>query len=81
MRLTLGVQKHDDDDGPTVEVAPKKKMITKVPSPAKKLKMGVKPLMSSPLAKSNGKPTVGGGHAGDDAASESSGTLSSPPAA
>ncbi|KAI1819503.1 hypothetical protein F4861DRAFT_526766 [Xylaria intraflava] len=73
-------KKLDDDDGPTVEVAPKKK-ITKVPSPAKKLKLGGKPLMSSPLAKSNGKATVGSGNPGDDAASESSGTLSSPPAA
>ncbi|KAI0394478.1 hypothetical protein F5Y17DRAFT_427509 [Xylariaceae sp. FL0594] len=74
-------KRNDDGDGPTVEVVPKKKM-TKVPSPAKKLKLGVKPLMSSPLAKSNGKvTTVSGGHAGDDAASESSGTLSSPPAA
>lgn len=73
-------KKNDDDDGLTVEVAPKKKN-TKIPSPAKKLKLGVKPLMSSPLAKSNGKPTVGGGNPGDDAASESSETLSSPPAA
>ncbi|KAI3326930.1 hypothetical protein HD806DRAFT_485510 [Xylariaceae sp. AK1471] len=73
-------KKNDDDEGATVEVAPKKKM-TKVPSPAKKLKLGVKPLQSSPLAKSNGKATNGGGHTGDDAASESSGTLSSPPAA
>ncbi|KAJ8105744.1 hypothetical protein ONZ43_g7301 [Nemania bipapillata] len=73
-------KKNDDDDGPTVEVAPKKK-ITKVPSPAKKSKLGVKPLMSSPLAKSNGKVTVNNGNTGDDAASESSGTLSSPPAA
>ncbi|KAH8165010.1 hypothetical protein CIB48_g3236 [Xylaria polymorpha] len=73
-------KKNDDDDGPTVEVAPKKKT-TKVPSPAKKLKLGVKPLMSSPLAKSNGKPPVAIGNTGDDAASESSGTLSSPPAA
>lgn len=63
-----------------MEVAPKKKT-TKIPSPAKKLKLGVKPLMSSPLAKSNGKPTVGAGNTGDDAASESSETLSSPPAA
>ncbi|KAI1199101.1 transcriptional activator [Nemania serpens] len=73
-------KKTEDDDGPTVEVAPKKK-VTKVPSPAKKMKLGVKPLMSSPLAKSNGKIAVGGGNTGDDAASESSGTLSSPPAA
>ncbi|KAI1742016.1 transcriptional activator [Xylaria scruposa] len=74
-------KKNDDDDGPTVEVLPKKK-ITKVPSPAKKLKsLGGKPLMSSPLAKSNGKPPVVSGNTGDDAASESSGTLSSPPAA
>ncbi|KAI1420838.1 transcriptional activator [Xylaria sp. FL1777] len=73
-------KKNEDDDGPTVEVAPKKK-ITKVPSPAKKLKLDVKPLMSSPLAKSNGKATVGNGNSRDDAASESSGTLSSPPAA
>ncbi|KAI0913483.1 hypothetical protein F4823DRAFT_577495 [Ustulina deusta] len=73
-------KKNEDDDGPTVEVAPKKK-ITKVPSPAKKLKLDVKPLMSSPLAKSNGKATVGSGNTRDDAASESSGTLSSPPAA
>ncbi|KAI0805416.1 transcriptional activator [Xylaria sp. FL0064] len=72
-------KKNDDDDGPTVEVAPKKK-VTKVPSPAKKLKLDVKPLMSSPLAKSNGK-AVGNGNSRDDAASESSGTLSSPPAA
>jgi hypothetical protein len=80
LRLTIQSQKNDDDDGPTVEVAPKKK-ITKVPSPAKKSKLGVKPIMSSPLAKSNGKVTVGNGNTGDDAASESSGTLSSPPAA
>ncbi|KAI0201695.1 hypothetical protein F4808DRAFT_35301 [Astrocystis sublimbata] len=74
-------KKNDDDDGPTVEVAPKKKA-TKVQSPAKKLKLGVKPLMSSPLAKSNGKPPATSGHTGgDDGASESSGTLSSPPAA
>ncbi|KAI0968848.1 hypothetical protein F4678DRAFT_188009 [Xylaria arbuscula] len=73
-------KKNEDDDGPTVEVAPKKK-ITKVPSPAKKLKLDVKPLMSSPLAKSNGKAAVGNGNTRDDAASESSGTLSSPPAA
>ncbi|KAI1485538.1 hypothetical protein F5X96DRAFT_324384 [Biscogniauxia mediterranea] len=85
-------QKPDDDDadGSTVEVAPKKK-VSKVPSPAKKLKLGVsKPLISSPMSKSNGKTSnntggsnnsitaaVGGG--GDDAESESSGTLSSPP--
>ncbi|KAI1430761.1 hypothetical protein GGR50DRAFT_162375 [Xylaria sp. CBS 124048] len=82
VKSKLGVRKDkkfDDDGGLTVEVAPKKK-ITKVPSPAKKLKLGGKPPMSSPLAKSNGKPGIGGGHTGDDA-SESSGTLSSPPAA
>ncbi|KAI1815636.1 hypothetical protein GGS20DRAFT_323183 [Poronia punctata] len=73
-------KKNDDEEGSTVEVAHKKKT-SKVPSPAKKLKLGVKPLMSSPLAKSNGKAGVTAGHAGDDAASESSGTLSSPPAA
>ncbi|KAI2639183.1 hypothetical protein GGS21DRAFT_416340 [Xylaria nigripes] len=73
-------KKLDDEDGPTVEVAPKKK-ITKVASPARKLKLGGKPLMSSPLAKSNAKAAVSSGNAGDDAASESSGTLSSPPAA
>lgn len=75
-------QKVDDDDaeGSTVEVAPKKK-VTKVPSPAKKLKLGAsKPLLSSPMSKSNGKtsaPSGGGGD--DDRESESSGTLSSPP--
>ncbi|KAI6089150.1 hypothetical protein F4821DRAFT_232260 [Hypoxylon rubiginosum] len=75
-------QKIDDDDaeGSTVEVAPKKK-VTKVPSPAKKLKLGVsKPLLSSPMSKSNGKTSSapnGGGD--DDRESESSGTLSSPP--
>lgn len=97
------MQKNDGDETSTVELAPKKKM-TKVPSPAKKLKLGVKPLMSSPLAKSNGKVTTasaaaasagsGGcgtataaagaavaGNTGDDPESESSGTLSSPPAA
>ncbi|KAI1263750.1 hypothetical protein F5Y18DRAFT_115348 [Xylariaceae sp. FL1019] len=77
--------KNNDDEGSTVEVAPKKK-ITKIPSPAKKLKLGVKPLQSSPLAKSNAKavPAAGGnggngGGGGDDSGAESSGTLSSPP--
>lgn len=73
----------DDAEGSTVEVAPKKSM-SKGVSPAKKLKLGVsKPLLSSPAAKngktSNGTNGTGGG--GDDAASESSGTLSSPPGA
>ncbi|KAI5860624.1 hypothetical protein GGS23DRAFT_217518 [Durotheca rogersii] len=75
-------QKVDDRDaeGSTVEVAPKKK-ITKIPSPAKKLKLGIsKPLLSSPISKSNGKPSHGsGGGREDDRESESSGTLSSPP--
>jgi hypothetical protein len=73
-------QKLDDDDaeGSTVEVAPKKKA-SKMSSPAKKLKLGVsKPLLSSPASK-NGK--ANGAAGGDDAASESSGTLSSPPGA
>ncbi|KAI0008293.1 hypothetical protein F4779DRAFT_587675 [Xylariaceae sp. FL0662B] len=80
--------KVDDDDaeGSTVEVAPKKK-VSKVPSPAKKLKLGVsKPLLSSPMSKSNGKTSAGSGGGGglaggggDDGESESSGTLSSPP--
>jgi hypothetical protein len=81
-------QKVDDDDaeGSTVEVAPKK-VVTKNPSPAKKLKLGVsKPLLSSSAAKNGAKATTNGatnstsnGGGGDDAASESSGTLSSPP--
>ncbi|KAI1654836.1 hypothetical protein F4813DRAFT_369557 [Daldinia decipiens] len=74
-------QKVDDDDaeGSTVEVAPKKK-ITKVPSPAKKLKLGAsKPLISSPMSKSNGKTSAPSGGGDDDRESESSGTLSSPP--
>ncbi|OTA99984.1 hypothetical protein M426DRAFT_324635 [Hypoxylon sp. CI-4A] len=74
-------QKVDDDDadGSTVEVAPKKKM-TKVPSPAKKLKLGIsKPLLSSPMSKSNGKTSAPNGGGEDDRESESSGTLSSPP--
>ncbi|KAK8122118.1 hypothetical protein PG984_010788 [Apiospora sp. TS-2023a] len=78
-------QKVDDDDaeGSTVEVAPKKK-ISKAPSPAKKLKLGVsKPLLSSPGTTKNGKTSKsnggGGGGGGDDGESESSGTLSSPP--
>ncbi|KAI1472439.1 uncharacterized protein F4812DRAFT_408913 [Daldinia caldariorum] len=74
-------QKVDDDDadGSTVEVAPKKK-ITKVPSPAKKLKLGAsKPLLSSPMSKSNGKTSAPSGGGDDDRESESSGTLSSPP--
>lgn len=74
-------QKLDDDDadGSTVEVVPRKK-VTKVPSPAKKLKLGVsKPLLSSPMAKSNGKTSAPNGGRDDDRESESSGTLSSPP--
>lgn len=74
-------QKVDDDDaeGSTVEVAPKKK-VTKVPSPAKKLKLGTqKPLLSSPMSKSNGKTSAPNGGGDDDRESESSGTLSSPP--
>ncbi|TPX18984.1 uncharacterized protein E0L32_011301 [Thyridium curvatum] len=62
-------QKVDDDDkDSTVEVAPKKN--PKIPSPAKKLKLGSKPPLSSPMSK-NGRD--------GDAESESSGTLSSPP--
>lgn len=81
----------DDADGPTVEVAPKKK-VSKGPSPAKKLKLGLsKPTIASApkvtaktSAGSNGGPGGGGGGAGgggggDDGESESSGTLSSPP--
>ncbi|KAI1379082.1 hypothetical protein F4677DRAFT_410494 [Hypoxylon crocopeplum] len=74
-------QKIDDDDaeGSTVEVAPKKK-VTKVPSPAKKLKLGAsKPILSSPMSKSNGKISAPSGGGDDDRESESSGTLSSPP--
>lgn len=74
-------QKIDDDDaeGSTVEVAPKKKL-SKAPSPAKKLKLGVsKPALSSSGNK-NGKPARSNGDGGgDDGESESSGTLSSPP--
>jgi len=62
-------RKADDVDGPTVEVAPKKN--PKALSPAKKLKIATKPPpLSSPVSK-NGRD--------GDAASESSGTLSSPP--
>ncbi|KAI1089339.1 hypothetical protein F5B19DRAFT_379384 [Rostrohypoxylon terebratum] len=74
-------QKVDDDDaeGSTVEVAPKKK-ITKVPSPAKKLKLGAaKPILSSPVSKSNGNKHSTPNGKDDDRESESSGTLSSPP--
>ncbi|KAI1337171.1 transcriptional activator [Xylariaceae sp. FL0016] len=82
-------QKVDDEDaeGSTVEVAPKKK-VTKVPSPAKKLKLGTaKPPLGSPMNKNVGKNSSNGGGAdkaaagggGDDGESDSSGTLSSPP--
>lgn len=57
----------------SVEVAntPPKKSTSKIPSPAKKLKLGAaKPPLSSPASK-NGRDA--------DAGSESSGTLSSPP--
>ncbi|KAI0475954.1 hypothetical protein GGR56DRAFT_444923 [Xylariaceae sp. FL0804] len=73
----------------TVEVVAPKKKVSKIPSPAKKLKLGVsKPLVSSSLAK-NGKVSSSGGTGGgggsntggEDAESESSGTLSSPPGA
>lgn len=75
--LSVEQKVDDDDEGSTVEVAPKKKM-AKGASPAKKLKLGVsKPLLSSPATK-NGKPG-GGDKGGDDGESESSGTLSSPP--
>lgn len=82
--LLSNEHKLDDDDaeGSTVEVAPKKNT-SKGVSPAKKLKLGVsKPLQSSPATK-NGKISNGtnGAGGGDDAASESSGTLSSPPGA
>lgn len=73
-------QKVDDDDAEdsTVEVAPKKK-ITKVPSPAKKLKLNAKPILSSPVSKSNGNKHSTPNGKDDDRESESSGTLSSPP--
>jgi hypothetical protein len=63
----LSFERKADEDG-SVEVAPKK---IPVPSPAKKLKITSSrpPVLSSPASK-NGR---------DDAASESSGTLSSPP--
>jgi len=64
----LSVEQKVDDDESTVEVAQKKN--PKVPSPAKKLKITTKPPLSSPISK-NGRD--------GDAASESSGTLSSPP--
>ncbi|KAF4827583.1 hypothetical protein CGCTS75_v008210 [Colletotrichum tropicale] len=67
----------DDDDNSTVEVAPKKEKKEskegKGISPAKKLKLGAaKPPLSSPLSKNGNGRT-------EDAESESSGTLSSPP--
>ena len=64
-------QKVDDDEKKSsVEVQPKKST-SKIPSPAKKLKLGAaKPPLPSPKAK-NGREA--------DAESESSGTLSSPP--
>ncbi|KAF6819872.1 transcriptional activator [Colletotrichum musicola] len=66
----------DDDDNSTVEVAPKKEkkeIKEKGMSPAKKLKLGAaKPPLSSPLSKAGNGRT-------EDAESESSGTLSSPP--
>ncbi|KAK1533344.1 transcriptional activator [Colletotrichum paranaense] len=69
--------KADDGDNSTVEVAPKKeKKEAKGISPAKKLKLGAaKPPLSSPLSK-NGR---NGKEKDEDAESESSGTLSSPP--
>ncbi|RYP24127.1 hypothetical protein DL767_008657 [Monosporascus sp. MG133] len=71
----------DDAEGSTVEVAPKKKIIPKGPSQAKKLKLGASKPTMSPAPKSSGKASTGttGGGGGDDAESESSGTLSSPP--
>lgn len=68
---------NDDDDNSTVEVAPKKEKKepkeVKGISPAKKLKLGAaKPPLSSPLSKAGNGRT-------EDAESESSGTLSSPP--
>lgn len=63
-------QKADYDDGDsTVEVAPPVKAVSKGISPTKKMKLS-KPPMSSPMSK-NGR---------EDGESESSGTLSSPPA-
>ncbi|KAH8200198.1 hypothetical protein TruAng_005646 [Truncatella angustata] len=78
--LSAEMKMNDGDaDGSTVEVAPKKNMAKHI-SPAKKLKLGVsKPLLSSSGAK-NGKASTNGAGGGDDAGSESSGTLSSPPA-
>ncbi|RYP72805.1 hypothetical protein DL771_003989 [Monosporascus sp. 5C6A] len=71
----------DDAEGSTVEVAPKKKIISKGPGQAKKLKLGASKPTMSPAPKSSGKTSTGttGGGGGDDAESESSGTLSSPP--
>ncbi|TDZ21257.1 hypothetical protein Cob_v005691 [Colletotrichum orbiculare MAFF 240422] len=73
--LSREAKLNDDDDNSTVEVAPKKdKKEPKGISPAKKLKLGAaKPPLSSPLSKN------GNGRATEDAESESSGTLSSPP--
>lgn len=74
-------QKIDDEDaeGSTVEVAPKKK-VSKAPSPAKKLKLGVSKHSLPSSTTKNGKPARSNGDGGgDDGESESSGTLSSPP--
>ncbi|KAJ9155436.1 Transcriptional activator [Pleurostoma richardsiae] len=69
--LSVESRAEDLDDAKTssVQVAPKKKM-AKQASPAKKLKLGSKPLLSSPASKNGRDP---------DGDSESSGTLSSPP--
>lgn len=68
--LSVESKLDDDDKKSTVEVLPKKST-SKIPSPAKKLKLGAaKPPLPSPKAK-NGRDA--------DAESESSGTLSSPP--
>ena len=60
-----------DDRKSTVEVAPKKISTSKIPSPAKKLKLGGAKLLSSSPASKHGRDI--------DAESVSSETLSSPP--
>jgi len=68
--LSVEQKVNDDDKKSSVEVAPKKST-SKIPSPAKKLKLATaKQHLSSPAPK-NGRDA--------DAESESSGTLSSPP--
>ncbi|KAH8662309.1 hypothetical protein BX600DRAFT_481842 [Xylariales sp. PMI_506] len=79
--LSVEQKVDDDDEGSTVEVAPKQKA-PKNPSPTKKLKLGAsKPPLSSPASKNGKANHHSKGDGGDDAESESSETLSSPPGA